>query len=501
FIRGLQDELETGLIRLEPIENAKVYIVKPKKEVFKEDQKEPTASIFLKIKPGFDITKEQIRAIREWISSAVEGLKPENIRITDTMARDLSQLLADEESMTLDKMKTAQLKFRRDNEKELEHKLQSQLETVFGRAVVRVTAAMDFDQKEAISDIVVPPIEGSDKGITLSEKIEQEKYSGRDLTTEGEPGVNSNVPPGSPAYPSKEEGMKNEYEKNGAIRNYEFTRSKEKFIKEQGVLRNISVSVILDKDPRQLGGDIEEQIRSIAQATVGFNKKRGDVLTLMIIPFNNDLAERARREMDERQRQERTMFLIVIGLLMSIPVFIGMIYIFVRLSRGRVLAQEKSALEAAAQEAAALQATEDAKKAQLEAQRLKEQAKRFEDIKNFYPEIDDVEEKKRKIQELRYKAYLFAKDNDKLPQDFDEMIPEEQYIFQEAFKRKSEGSLEEGLARLANIINEREKIRQEHLNRLQAEAKAKMNLEERVRTLVTGNPDDAVQVLRSWLEE
>jgi len=318
YVRGLQEELESGLIRLEPIENAKVYIVKPKKEVFKEDQKEPSASIFLKLKSGFEISKEQIRAIRDWVSSAVEGLKPENIRITDTLARDLSRLLAEDDDMNLDKIKSAQLKHTQEIEKRLERKLQSQLETVFGtgRAVVRVNAALDFDQKEAVSDVVVPPVDGNNQGVVLSEKIENEEYHGKDLVQDGEPGVNSNLPPGAPAYPGTENNTINDYKRNAAIKNYEFTRSKEKFVKEQGNLKRLSVSVILDGDSTRLGTNIEEQIRSTAQATVGFSKKRGDVLTLMVIPFNNDLTERARKDMDERHRQERTMFMIVVGLLM-----------------------------------------------------------------------------------------------------------------------------------------------------------------------------------------
>ncbi|MBP7636190.1 hypothetical protein KBA41_18630, partial [Candidatus Ozemobacteraceae bacterium] len=70
FVRGLQDELEGSLMRYDAVENAKVYITKPKKEVFKEDQKEPTASVVLKLRPNKDLDRDKIRAIREWLSSA-----------------------------------------------------------------------------------------------------------------------------------------------------------------------------------------------------------------------------------------------------------------------------------------------------------------------------------------------------------------------------------------------------------------------------------------------
>ena len=251
YVRGLQNELETTLKRMGPIEEANVSIVKPKKEVFKEDQKEPSAAILLQLKPGAEINQNQIRAIRDWVCNAVEGLDPDKVRIADTEARDLTRVIEDDELMTLDKSQTTQLKITRDREKHLRTELTQILEGMFGygRALVSVRLDMDFDQKEAVSDVVIPPVEGSNSGIVLSEKLENEKYEGRDLVEDGEPGVNSNLPPGAPSYPGTENTTVNKYERDGTIRNYEVTRSKEKFVKEQGTIRRLTVSVVLNDDP------------------------------------------------------------------------------------------------------------------------------------------------------------------------------------------------------------------------------------------------------------
>jgi len=503
YIRGLQDELAGGLVRMEPIENAQVYIVKPKKEVFKEDQKEPSAAIVLRLKPGFEITKDQIRGIREWVSSAVEGLKPENVRINDSLMRDLTRLLDEDEEMSLDRIKSAQLKHKKAVETDIQKKLQSQLEAVFGygKAVVRVDATMDFDQKEALRDVIIPPVEGSSEGVTISEKNESEKYEGKDLVQDGEPGVNSNLPPGAPAYPGTENKTMNKYERNATIRNKDFTRSKEKFVKEQGNLKRLTVSIMLDGASGRLSSDFEENLKTVAQATVGFNKKRGDVLTLLVIPFNNDLAERSKRDVEDRQRQERTMFMMIVGLLMSIPILLGLVYIFVRVSRARVLAQEQSILEEAGREAETIRKAEEMRKAKLRDQQEQESERRFQDVNNFFPEITDIEEKRRKLQDLRHKASTYARDNETMPVDFAEMTPEEQYLYKEAFKKKADGTLEEGISRLLSLIAERDRARQDDLDRLKKEAESRTKLEDRVKRLVATKPDDAVQVLRIWLEE
>ncbi|HAE40338.1 MAG TPA: flagellar M-ring protein FliF [Candidatus Riflebacteria bacterium] len=502
YVRGLQAELEDTLIRMGPIEEASVSIVKPKKEVFKEDQREPSASILLKLRPGAEVNQDQVRAIRDWVCSAVEGLNPDKIRIADTEARDLTRIIEDEEAMTLDKVQTAQMKYTRNRENHLRSELQSLLESSFGygRAIVRVRLDVDFDQKEAVSDVVIPPVEGMNSGLKLSEKLEEEEYKGKDLVEDGEPGVNSNLPPGAPAYPGTENSTWNEYKRNAAITNYEFTRSKEKFVKEQGTIRRLTVSVVLNDDPAAMGA-LEEKITEIAKTTVGFDKERGDKLALMVLPFRNDELDRANAAFDLKKQQEKQMFMIVVGLLMSFPVFLGLIYIFVRVSRARALAREQERLAEAAAEAEALKLARDNASLRQNDQKWQDWERRFKDIKNFFPEIGDLEEKKRKVQDLRHQAYQYAMNNDEMPSDFEEMTPEEQFIYREAFQKKENGTLEEGFKRLDTLIKERDRAREEELSKLNEQANARELLEKRVRDLVNSKPEDAVQVLRLWLSK
>ncbi len=502
YVRGLQSELEQTLVRMGPIEEASVSIVKPRKEVFKEDQREPSASILLKLRPGAEVNQEQVRAIRDWVCSAVEGLSPDKIRIADTEARDLTRIIEDEESMTLDKVQTAQMKFTRNRENHLRSELQSLLESTFGygKAIVRVRLDVDFDQKEAVSDVLIPPVEGMNSGLKLSEKLEEEEYRGKDLVEDGEPGVNSNLPPGAPAYPGTENSTWNEYKRNAAITNYEYTRSKEKFVKEQGTIRRLTVSVVLNDDPASVGY-LEEKITEIAKTTVGFDKERGDKLALMVMPFRNDELDRAKAAFELKKQQEKQMFMIVVGLLMSFPIFLGLIYIFVRVSRARALAREQQRLAEAAAEAEALKLARDNASLRQNEQKWQDWERRFKDIKNFFPEISDLEEKKRKVQDLRHQAYQYAMNNDSLPPDFEEMTPEEQFIYREAFQKKDNGTLEEGFKRLDTIIKERDRAREEELARLNEQANARELLEKRVRDLVNSKPEDAVQVLRLWLSK
>lgn len=499
FVRGLQTEIENTLKRMDPIDDARVQIVKPKKQVFKEDQKESSASVVIKLKPQADIDQNQIRAIRDLICSAVEGLEPHNVKISDTSARDLTRLLEDEEIMTLDKAQTTQIKITRDRERYLNGKLQRMLENMLGdgKAIVSVSLEMDFDQKEAVSDVVIP-LEGTDKGVKISEKIESEHYEGRDLIEDGEPGVNSNLPPGSPAYPGTENGVMNKYDRNGNITNYEVTKSKEKFTKEQGTIRRMTASVVINGDPTEFKST-EDQILAIAQTAIGYNKLRGDKMNLLVYPFKNDERERALQDMALVKEQEKQMFKIIMGLLTGFPILLGIIYMVAGVIKGRSLARENARLEEAAAEAEKLRKQREAQILAQNERQWKEYERRFTDIKNWFPEINDIGEKKRKVQDLKLQAYKYAAEHDGLPPDFEEMCPEEKFAYREAFQKKADGKLEGEIERLEKIISERDREREEELNKLSAEALARDALEKRVRELIQGKPEDAIQVIRGWL--
>lgn len=499
YVRGLQEEIVLALKRMGPIEDANVNIVKPKKTTFKEDQKEPSASILLKLKPNTTVDQNQIRAIRDFVCSAVEGLEPDKVKICDDHATDLTRLIEDEELMTIDKTQTIQIKITRDRERYLQGALQRMLESMFGdgKALVQVRLEMDFDQKEAVSDVVVP-LEGTNQGIVISQKTENEEYEGRDLIEDGEPGVNSNLPPGSPAYPGTENGVLNKYKRDGTITNYEVTKSKEKFIKEQGTIRRMTASVVINGDPLEFQS-LEDKILSIAQSAIGYDKSRGDKMNLMVMPFKNDELERARTEMALKKEQEKQMFKIIMGLLMAFPILIGAIYIVARITKARSIAKEQKRLEEAAKEAERLRQKRQKELLAANEKQWAEYEKRFSDVKNWFPEITDLAEKKRKVQDLKLQALKYAAENDSLPPDFEEMSPEEKFAYREAFQKKADGKLEGEVERLEKIVSERDKEREGELNKLNAEALARDALEKRVRDLIESKPDDAIQVIRGWL--
>ncbi|MBP5468455.1 MAG: hypothetical protein J6Z11_04340, partial [Candidatus Riflebacteria bacterium] len=213
----------------------------------------------------------------------------------------------------------------------------------------------------------------------------------------------------------------------------------------------------------------------------------------------NDELVRARAEMALKKEQEKQMFMIIMVLLMGFPIIIGAIYIVARITKARSLAKEQKRLEEAAKEAERLRQKRQKELLAANEKQWAEYEKRFSDVKNWYPEITDLAEKKRKVQDLKLQALKYAAENDSLPPDFEEMSPEEKFAYREAFQKKADGKLEGEVERLEKIVSERDKEREGELNKLNAEALARDALEKRVRDLIESKPDDAIQVIRGWL--
>ena len=244
---------------------------------------------------------------------------------------------------------------------------------------------------------------------------------------------------------------------------------------------------------------IEDQILQIAQQAIGYDKSRGDKMSLMVMPFKNEDLERARAEMELKKEQEKQMFYIIMGLLICFPILLGSIYLISRMAKARAAAAEQKRLEEAAAEAEAKRKAREKQLLEQNEKQWKEWERKFADSRNWFPDITDPEEKKRKIQDLKLEAYKYAAEHDTLPPDFEEMCTEEKFAYREAFQKKQDGTLQEGIERLTKLVSERDREREKKLSALDAEAEARESLEKRVRDLIESKPEDATQVLKTWL--
>ena len=270
FKRAIEGELVRTILRLKNIEDARVHIALPEKSIFLRNEKEPSASVFIKLRPGAEITEEQVRAIRNLVAASVEDLKPKNVVVIDDKGRNLTASLDEGEEGISDR----QLKIRKELEREIERKVQTALEEAlgYGNVKVRVSVELDFSKVQRKEEIYDP-----DMTAVVSEQKKKEKTTG--VPTGGVPGATANIPPGTGAVQGQTGTLT---EKKETITNYEVSKKEVVSVDNTLKIKRLSVGVLVNKE---LKGVDEESIRKIVSAAVGLDPKRGDTLSVVAIPF------------------------------------------------------------------------------------------------------------------------------------------------------------------------------------------------------------------------
>jgi flagellar M-ring protein FliF len=85
-LRALEGELARTIRGLDRVQAARVHLVLPDRPLFSRDKIDPSASIVLKVRGTLE--PQQVRAIRHLVATAVSGLKPERVSVTDETGKN-----------------------------------------------------------------------------------------------------------------------------------------------------------------------------------------------------------------------------------------------------------------------------------------------------------------------------------------------------------------------------------------------------------------------------
>ncbi len=287
YQRALQGELARTISSLSPVDGTRIHIALPEKRLFKNQQKDATASVTLKLVPGENLTQNQIRGIVNLMAGSVEGLDADNVTIVDDQGTILTK---DPGHASESDMSPEKLSFQQTVEKRLEDRAQSMLDLALGRdySLVKVTAKLDFNQIEKTEEIYDPG--GT---VPRSEQTVEEKSGVESMG--GVPGVDSNI------KGSSQSSGHTPSSKSSEIINYEVSRTISHVKTPVGEVKKLSVSVLV-ADKRVEGAEGEpptfvpradkelKNIEEMVKSAVGFDVERGDQVHVVSMPLPGDLS-------------------------------------------------------------------------------------------------------------------------------------------------------------------------------------------------------------------
>lgn len=302
YQRALQEELRRTICQMDEVEQARIHLVMPEQTVFIEEAGEPSAAVFLKLKPYASLKIEQVKAVVNLVAGSVENLKVEGVTVVDSFGKVLSEDIIAEDSQWMGtELALKQLEITKVFERELESRVQRVLEKVYGpgKAVVMVTVDLDFDAKESTY------ISYGSEVVPRSQTIVEESYSGAGADMAGEAGVDSNIPGYFSYYPTGDM----EYQRREEVVENEVDELIRREITAPGKVERISTAVIVDDSDGGIStlantAQGEQDITGIVSSAIGIDPARGDTLSVQMMNFNTDYADKINEMMAELEGKE-----------------------------------------------------------------------------------------------------------------------------------------------------------------------------------------------------
>jgi len=281
YQRALEGELEHTVSTLTDVESARVHLVLTHDSLFRDQDRPAKASVVLKLRHR-GLADGEPDAIRNLIASAVDGLTPDRVVLVDAAGHlPLGSKTADALRLTA--------------EQALEEKLVSTLEPVTGAGNVRASVTLDYDPaaSEQTDEIYNP-----DKTVTLSMQ-RTEQSSGPQALAAGVPGTASNVPNSQalPVYPRETAPPQTAKSESST---YGVTKSVRHTSEGPGRVRRLTAAIVVnDRQVQPAAGkkpavwqarsaDELRNLTSLAQAAVGFDTQRGDMITVQDLAFEDN---------------------------------------------------------------------------------------------------------------------------------------------------------------------------------------------------------------------
>lgn len=286
FRRGLEGELAQSIQALDAVDVARVHLSIAKSTSFvMNDGAKSSASVVLALKPGRQLTSEQIAAIVNMVAGSVSSLDPQRVSLVDQAGNLLSAHI--DLSQGFDAVSGGEAA--KHYQEAALRNVRDLLTPVLGENNFKasVTAEIDDDRVEETVEKF-----GEEPKVTAEAMREEQD---RAMAAIGIPGSLSNRPVNPPtaetrSAPQTAEANTNTARKNASTRQFAYDRSIKQIKRSRNRLSKLNVSVLLNNAAAPKGGGWSNEellyIENMLRNGLGINGERGDKLAVSALPFS-----------------------------------------------------------------------------------------------------------------------------------------------------------------------------------------------------------------------
>lgn len=260
FQRALQGELTRTILSLPEVRDARVHLAFPEQGLFKQPDVHPKAAIYLTLKNGEVLHKDQVGGIQRLVAAAVPGVAMQDVTIVDQHGVALTRVADAGEG---DEGGSARLDIKRDLENYLSHKVGAVLERTFGpgQAIASVDVSLDMHRVRLTEERVLgaPDDKGSAAGTVVREREVTQEAAPLDAAGSAGRGANGN----------------SEHEVE-----YQVGRRVEQIVSQPGSIQQIQVVALVRKP---LDAEQVARLKRVVAAAAGTSAARGDTVEVQAI--------------------------------------------------------------------------------------------------------------------------------------------------------------------------------------------------------------------------
>jgi len=287
-LRALEGELARTIKSIDRVAAARVHLVLPERELFSRNRREPSASIVLKMRGGNRLESGQISAVQHLVAAAIPDLKPGRISIIDGRGTLLAR---GAESGDGGGSSSVVEEFRLKFESRMKNAIEKLLAKTVGEESVRaeVSAELDYDRITTNTESFDPDGQVVRSTQSVSETASSSDSSGNQAVT-----VKGNLPESKAGNGDGSNVAANRNDRSEETVNFEISKTVTTKITEAGVIKRLSVAVLVDGNYTGDGDNREytprppeelEQLATLARSAVGYDENRGDVVELVNLRF------------------------------------------------------------------------------------------------------------------------------------------------------------------------------------------------------------------------